>query len=222
MSPEGVEIPIVIRSRTARNWLRKLGYEYKDVRKDVFVDGHERSDVVEDRKNFLQKMEELKPYIVEFEENGTMKPKIYPSDCAVGGNDRRPIIVITHDECTFSANDGIRRAWTRKGDTFLRPKGRGQGIMASEFLLPYGRLNLASLTFEEREAIHETGLLEEEAVENFEYGKNNDEYWDGAKLSLTKLYLLRRLFILDTHFFIYLIMQQAIPFTQRMRFKSRI
>ena len=60
----------MIRSRTARNWLRKLGYEYKDVRKDVFVDGHERSDVVEDRKNFLQKMEELKPYIVEFEENG--------------------------------------------------------------------------------------------------------------------------------------------------------
>ncbi len=182
VSPEREEIPIVIRSRTARNWLRKLGYEYKDVRKNVFVDGHERSDVVEDRKNFLPKMEELKPYIVEFDENGAMKPKVYLADCAVGGNNRRPVIVIAHDECTFSANDGIRKVWTQKGNTFLRPKGRGQGIMVSEFILPYGRLNLASLTSEERETIRRTGLLEEEAVEIFEYGKNNDGYWDGAKL----------------------------------------
>ena len=57
VSPQGVETPIIIRSRTAQTWLRKLGYVYKDVRKDVFVDGHERSDVVEDRANFLKKME---------------------------------------------------------------------------------------------------------------------------------------------------------------------
>ena len=88
-----------------------------------------------------------------------MKPKIYPANCAVGGDERRPIIEIIHDECTFSANDGIRRAWTRKRDTFLRPKGQGQGIMTSEFLLPYGRLNLASLTTEKRkEVIQQTRL----------------------------------------------------------------
>ena len=74
------------------------------------MDGHERSDVVEDCANFLKTIEELKPYMVEFYENGTMKPKVYPSDCAVGGEDRQPIIVITHDECTFSPNDGIRKA----------------------------------------------------------------------------------------------------------------
>ena len=107
MSPKGEKIPIVIRLRIARNWLCKLGYEYKDVRKDVFVDGHEQSDIVEDQINFLQKMEELKPYIVEFKENGAIKPKIYPADCAVGGNNRRPMIVITHDECIFSANNRI-------------------------------------------------------------------------------------------------------------------
>ena len=153
------------------------------MRKDVFIDGHERSDVVEDQNNFLTRMEDLKPYMVEFEEDGTMKPKIYPSDCAVGGNDRRPIIVITHDECTFSANDGIRKAWTRVGDTFLRPKGRGQGIMTSEFLLPFGRLNLASLSPEKRdEVVEKCGLVSTEAMEIFEYGKNNDGYWDGAKL----------------------------------------
>ena len=70
----------------ARNWLCKLGLEYKDVCKDIFIDRHERSDVVEDRNNFLIKMEDLKPYMVEFEENDKMKPKDYLSDCAVEGN----------------------------------------------------------------------------------------------------------------------------------------
>ena len=115
----------MICSRTARKWLCKLGYEYKDIHKDVFIDGHERPDVVKDRRVFLNKIEELKPYMVEFDENSAMKPKAYPPNCAVGGNDRQPIIVINHDECTFSANDGIQKAWARKGDTFLHPKGRG-------------------------------------------------------------------------------------------------
>lgn len=48
MSLELEEILMVIRLRTVCNWLCKLKYEHKDVCKDVFVDGHEQSDVVED------------------------------------------------------------------------------------------------------------------------------------------------------------------------------
>ena len=77
------------------------------MRKDVFIDEHERSDVMEDQNNFLTRMEDLKLYIVEFEEDNIMKPKIYPSDCAVGCNDCQLIIVITYNECIFSANNGI-------------------------------------------------------------------------------------------------------------------
>lgn len=156
---------------------------YKDVRKDVFVDGHERSDVVEDCTNFLKQMEEFKPYMVEFYEDGAMKPKVYSSDCAVGSEICQPIIVITHDECTFSANNGVRKAWTQEGDTFLRPKRRGQGIIVLEFIFPFECLNLASLTPEKRQEVMEkTGLVHTEAVKVFEYGKINDSYWDGAKL----------------------------------------
>ena len=55
--------------------------------------------------------------------------------------------------------------------------------MTSDFILPYGRLNLNSLTPEKREEIAQTtGLLKTEAVKIFEYGKNNDGYWDKAKL----------------------------------------
>lgn len=100
-----------------------------------------------------------------------------------GGENRQPIIVITHNECTFSANDGVRKAWTREGDTFLRPKRRKQGIMVSGFILLFRRLNLASLTPEKRpEVIEKTGLRYTKAVKVFEYGKNNDGYWDGTKL----------------------------------------
>lgn len=116
----------------------------------MFIDGHEQSNVVEDCKRFLTKMEELKSYIVEFEENGTIKPKIYPHDCAIEGEECRPIIVITHDECTFSANDGIRKAWTRERDSWLRLKGQGQGIMVLEFILPFDRLNLDFLSEEKK------------------------------------------------------------------------
>lgn len=45
--------------------------------------------------------------MVEFEEDGTMKPKAYSSNCAVGGDERQQIIVIIHDECTLSANEGV-------------------------------------------------------------------------------------------------------------------
>lgn len=45
--------------------------------------------------------------MVEFEEDGTIKDKIYPHDCAVRGKNWQLVILITHDKCTFFANDGI-------------------------------------------------------------------------------------------------------------------
>lgn len=53
MDSERVETLIVIRLRTTRRWLHELGFEYKEVKKDVFIDGHERPDVVEDCQRFL-------------------------------------------------------------------------------------------------------------------------------------------------------------------------
>lgn len=65
----------------------------------------------------------------------------------------------------------------------MQPKGRGQGIMVSEFLRPFGRLNLLSLFEDKQQEIRQrTGLTVIKAVELFEYGKNNGGYWDEAKL----------------------------------------
>ena len=125
---QGVETPVVICSRIALTWLHKLGYLHKNVRKDVFVDGHERSDVVEDHANFLRQTEELKPYMVEFYDNGAMKHKVYLSDCAVESEIRQPIIVITHNECIFSANDGVQKAWIRKEIHFYDQKNEDKAL----------------------------------------------------------------------------------------------
>ena len=183
INPEGTKNSVTICSKTARKWLNKLGYRYRHIGKNVFVDSHEQSDVIEDRKKFVKTMEEIEPYLVEFDTEGKMLPKAYPSDCAVGKEIRRPIIIITYDECTFSSNDGPRFGWQKDGDTFLRPKSKGRGIMVSEFLLPFGRLNLFSLsTLGQKELIDSYGLTETEAVEIFEFGKNNQEYWTGADL----------------------------------------
>ena len=44
--------------------------------------------MVEDREKFLNTMKDLEPYLVEFEEDGSIKAKNYPDDCAVGGDVR--------------------------------------------------------------------------------------------------------------------------------------
>lgn len=87
-----------------------MGYEYKDVYKDVFIDEHEQLDVFEDCKVFLNKMEELKPYIVEFDENSVIKPKVYSPNCAVGDNYWQTIIEIIYNKYIFFANDDIWKA----------------------------------------------------------------------------------------------------------------
>lgn len=54
-------------------------------------------------------MEELKPYIVEFDKNNTIKPKVYLSNCVVKNNNWRLVIVITHEQCKFSNNNRIQK-----------------------------------------------------------------------------------------------------------------
>ena len=55
--------------------------------------------------------------------------------------------------------------------------------MVSEFLLPFARLGLFHLSrIQQEEIMRNTGLRINEAVEILEYEKNNDGYWDGAKL----------------------------------------
>ena len=48
--------------------------------------------------------------MIKFEENGAINLKMYPSDYVVRDKNWWPIIIITHDEYIFFANNGIWRA----------------------------------------------------------------------------------------------------------------
>jgi hypothetical protein len=48
---------LLISEATAQRWLKKMGFEFKKFTKSVYVDGHEREDVIKYRKKFLKEME---------------------------------------------------------------------------------------------------------------------------------------------------------------------
>ena len=60
--------------------------------------------MVEYREIFLNKIKSLLSYFVEFSDDGSILLKVYLDDCAMGRLDQRLIIIITHDENTFSIN----------------------------------------------------------------------------------------------------------------------
>jgi transposase len=162
-----------IRARTARRWLANLGFQWKKVRKGVYIDGHERADVVAYRENeFLPKFKSIQHLLVTFDDHGNM---ILPENLAPG---EKPHIPIAHDESTFKSNDGKRDMWMEDGKQPLRPKGQGKGIMVSDFIHPGGRLRVPDhLSDTDLEA---RGLPRRFATEYLEYGKDN--YWNSEKM----------------------------------------
>ncbi|RPA76037.1 hypothetical protein BJ508DRAFT_213928, partial [Ascobolus immersus RN42] len=163
--------------RSARRWLNRLGFQWKDVRKNVYIDGHERFEVKEYRKEFLEKIKFLKPFFAYFEDGHVKHPEgTAPFSIGNEGADgainlRRPIIPVTHDESTVNANDGIRQAWHQKDSSWIRPKGRGRAILAKGIPL---RSSLRGDGVEAPE-------VRRDSAEFLEYGKDN--YWDGEKMT---------------------------------------
>lgn len=119
-----------------------------------------------------------------------MISKIYPSGCEVRRDKCQPVIVITHDEYTFSFNDGPDLGGKKMAIHFA-PESKGRGIMVSEFLLPFSRLNISSLSeLSHQDLVERRGLTETEIVEIFEFGKNNQGYWTGADLFFFSFFFL--------------------------------
>ena len=117
-------------------WLKKLGFEWKEVRKGVYIDGHEKPEVIfEQQQCFL-------PQWKEFEKR---MPKWLPSgqiDTTPLLAGQRLLIRVAHDECTFHSNDGVHHRWIHKDKHLIRNRSRGQGLMVSDFILLCHRLEM--------------------------------------------------------------------------------
>ncbi|KAF7297803.1 hypothetical protein MKEN_01404000 [Mycena kentingensis (nom. inval.)] len=177
---ESKGIPIqehTISVRTARRWLKRLDFRFGVRKNGLYIDGHEREDVVAYRNAFVKRwMDEYEPRMVTYDANGV---PLYPRGFALGGAQAgRPfrLYLVTHDESTFYANDRRKTMWVH--DSFKNtplPKGEGVSIMVSDFLTPdWGRLKHDGMY-----------VLSMEARILFRAGKNRDGYFASEDLLAT-------------------------------------
>ncbi|KAL1669056.1 hypothetical protein GGF50DRAFT_44924 [Schizophyllum commune] len=158
-----------ISERTGRRWLNKLSWRYQRKRSGMYIDGHERPDVVAEREKFIRRWREYERRFIHFDDNGDPLPA--PPGFPVPGH-RFRLIPVTHDESTFYQNDGRRIYWQHtKTRAAPQPKGEGQSIMVSDFLTSeWGRLRAS----DDDNA--------EDARVVFKAGKNRDGYFTAVEL----------------------------------------
>ncbi|CAB4417188.1 unnamed protein product [Rhizophagus irregularis] len=167
----GITKKKTIAKATATRWLNVLGYSFQSQKQGTYYDGHERPDVVEYRKLFLDKIYSYERYMAKYE--GETMERIPP----MLESNNKEIILVTHDECIFYSNDGKRGVWTKTGELPLRKKGNGRSIMVSEFLSEEcGRLKLNAQQHQENSSIPQ------EARTYLQPGKDREGYWTSEHL----------------------------------------
>ncbi|MCG8622251.1 MAG: hypothetical protein MJE68_09690 [Proteobacteria bacterium] len=108
-----------------------MGFKVSRITKGIYVDGHERADVIEARRDFLKTMTTL-GFLNENnapnEEVGQLLPKVTVVP------DEKETIFWFHDESSYNANDNQPTMWKDQTMQVMRPKGRGTGLMVSDFI----------------------------------------------------------------------------------------
>jgi hypothetical protein len=131
----GIHKPSISQS-TAHRWLARLNWQYGKTKKGMYFDGHERDDVVDYRRAFVQRWADYETRFQFWDNNGN------PLPCSRSHSHSLPLILVTHDESVFFQNDERKSCWGHQ-DTqpAPKPKGEGQSLMVSDFLSPeWGRL----------------------------------------------------------------------------------
>lgn len=106
----------------------------------MYIDGHEREDIVAYRNGFLQCWKKYEKRFVVYDNNGKILST--PTGFPVPQGVWFWLILVTHNESTFYQNDRRKTKWSRLGEkTTTEQKGEGQSLMASDFLtLEWDRL----------------------------------------------------------------------------------
>lgn len=127
-----------ISERTARRWLSRLDWQYGQPQKGMYIDGHEREDVVIYRQAFVKRWEEYQKRFHLYDNDGKPlpHPKGFPIFHPDGGFEGRfRLILVTHDESTFFQKDLNKSHWAHKGNKPTPQSiGDGQSLLVSDFL----------------------------------------------------------------------------------------
>jgi hypothetical protein len=125
--------------RTAQHWLKKLDWHYGTAKRGMYIDGHEREDVVKYRDEFIKRWQEYVKRMVLYDNDGNILST--PTGFPVPGG-RFHLILVTHDESTFYAHDRRKIKWVHSSQNAVpERKGEGASLMVSDFLTTeWGRL----------------------------------------------------------------------------------
>jgi len=126
--------------QTGQRWLKKLDWRYGRKKNGMYIDGHEREDIVKYRGEFIERWKEYEKRMVTYNNDGNIMTT--PQGFTVPQGARFRLILVTHDESTFYQEDRRKMKWTHKDDKPIpERKGKGSSIMISDFLTPeWGRL----------------------------------------------------------------------------------
>ena len=129
--------------RTSHRWLAKLGWQYGKQQNGMYIDGHERKDVVEYRQKFVDRFQQYEQCFHIWDNDGNkLQPTGFdvPKDHQSSG--RFCLILVMHNKSIFYQNDQCKYLWDNAGKNAAPcPKGEGQSLMVSDFLTAdWGRL----------------------------------------------------------------------------------
>jgi hypothetical protein len=132
---------VLISTKTATRWLKKVDWRYESVRNGMYIDGHEREDVVAYRRAFVERWKMNEKRFHQWDNDGRELPR--PNGFPVPDGPPFRLVLVTHDESTFYQNDRRKIVWTEKSSRPKpQPKGEGQTLMVSDFLTSeWGRLH---------------------------------------------------------------------------------
>jgi hypothetical protein len=152
---------------TARSYLRLIGYRYGNPKSGLYMDGHERPDVVEYRKTFCQRiLEHMKDVSTVF---------------------------ISQDESIYYSKEGLSRKWRddQRGNE-KKKKGMGKGVMVSGWFDEFGVLTLTDQQW--REAQRRFPGIPKSALFYLRFGKNDEGYytWEKFRIHLMWANLIAR------------------------------
>jgi hypothetical protein len=118
---------------TAKRWLAKMRWRYSKKKNRMYIDGHERQDVVNYRRAFVYRWVDYETRFQFWDDKGNPLPRPSAS---------RPLILVTHDESVFFQNDERKTCWNHQdSQPAPKPKGEGQSLMVLDFLTTaWGRL----------------------------------------------------------------------------------
>ena len=148
-------------------------------KKGVYIDGHERDDVVRHRKSLLKTFGELReshhppPPCSDDPPRNDDPPRIRREE----DEEKKELVVVYHDEST---NEGQTWMWGEEDRPEILPKTKGSRIMVSDFVEEHG--GYLQFTDQQLEmAKQQFPGIKQRARQLLEYGAEKEGYWTGDR-----------------------------------------